>query len=75
MRIKPDLETTSLGVDIGKKVLHVGALKAAGAVIQRASFACDTLAIFFDAAPKALIGMEACPGLQWLEWPACRDGA
>ena len=41
-------------------------LNAAGAVIQRAKFSRDTLMAFFDAAPKVLIGMEACPGSQWL---------
>lgn len=66
MRTKPDPQTTAFGIDIGKKVFHVVALNAAGAVIQRAKFSRDTLMAFFDAAPKALIGMEACPGSQWL---------
>ena len=66
MRTKPDPKTTAFGIDIGKKVFHVVALNAAGAVIQRAKFSRDTLMAFFDAAPKALIGMEACPGSQWL---------
>ena len=35
-------------------------------MIQRARFARETLHSFFDVAPKALIGMEACPGSQWL---------
>ena len=29
-------------------------------------FSRDTLLAFFAAAPKALIGMEACPGAQWM---------
>jgi len=66
MRTKPIPETTAFGIDIGKKVFHVVALNAAGAVIQRAKFSRDTLMAFFDAAPKVLIGMEACPGSQWL---------
>ncbi|MFN3278996.1 MAG: hypothetical protein ACK41Y_11430 [Paracoccus hibiscisoli] len=68
MRTKPDPETTAFGIDIdiGKKVFHVVALNTAGAVIQRAKFSRDTLMTFFDAAPKALVGMEACPGSQWL---------
>lgn len=66
MRTKPINETTAFGIDIGKKVFHVVALNAAGAVIQRAKFSRDTLMGFFEAAPKALIGMEACPGSQWL---------
>jgi transposase len=66
MRTKPDPQTATFGIDIGKKVFHVVALNAAGAVIQRAKFSRDTLMAFFDAAPKALIGKEACPGSQWL---------
>lgn len=66
MRTKPDPQTAAFGIDIGKKVFHVVALNAAGSVIQRAKFSRDTLLAFFDAAPNALIGMEACPGSQWL---------
>jgi transposase len=66
MRTKPIPETAAFGIDIGKKVFHVVALNAAGAVIQRAKFSRDTLMPFFEAAPKVLIGMEACPGSQWL---------
>lgn len=66
MRYKPLPETTAFGIDIGKKVFHVVALDAAGAVMQRAKFSRDTLMAFFDTAPKTLIGMEACPGSQWL---------
>lgn len=66
MRSRPDPRTTAFGIDIGKKVFHVVALNAAGAVIQRAKFSRDTLMAFFEAAPKVLVGMEACPGSQWL---------
>lgn len=66
MPTKPIPETAAFGIDIGKKVFHVVALNAAGAVIQRAKFSRDTLMVFFEAAPKALVGMEACPGSQWL---------
>lgn len=66
MRTKPDPQTTAFGIDIGKKVFHVVALNAARAVIQRAKFSRDTLTALFDAASKALIGMEACPGSHWL---------
>ncbi len=52
--------------DIGKSVFHVMAVDRKGAVIQRSKFARDALQSFFDLAPKALIGMEACPGSQWL---------
>lgn len=66
MRTKPIPETAAFGIDIGKKVFHVVALTAAGTVIQRAKFSRDTLMAFFETAPKVLIGMEACPGSQWL---------
>ena len=66
MRTKPIPETATFGIDIGKKVFHVVALNAAGAGIQRAKFSRDTLMAFLEAAPKVLIGMEACPGSQWL---------
>jgi transposase len=66
MRIKPLPETFAYGIDIGKKVFHVVAVNREGAVIQRGKFTRETLQSFFDLAPKALSGMEACPGSQWL---------
>jgi transposase len=63
MRTKPLPETFAYG---GKKVFHVVAVNREGAVIQRVKFARETLQSFFDLAPKVLIGMEACPGSQWL---------
>lgn len=66
MRTKPIPETAAFGIDIGKKVFHVVALNASGAVIQRSKFSRDTLMSFFEVAPKVLVGMEACPGSQWL---------
>ena len=70
MRTKPLPEAFAYGIDIGKSVFHVVAVNREGAVIQRAKFARDTLQSFFDLAPKALIGMEACPGSQWLAVPS-----
>jgi hypothetical protein len=66
MRTKPIPETAAFGIDIGKKVFHVVAMNAAGSVIQRTKFSRDTLMTFFEAAPRSLIGMEACPGSQLL---------
>lgn len=66
MRTRPDPQTTAFGIDICKKVFHVVALNAAGAVIQRAKFSRDTLMTFFEVAPKVLLGMEACLGSQRL---------
>ncbi len=66
MRTKPLPDPFAYGIDIGKKAFHVVAVNHNGAVIQRAKFARETLQSFFDLAPKALIGVEACPGSQWL---------
>jgi transposase len=66
MRTKPLPEAFAYGIDIGKKVFQVVVINREGAVIQRAKFARETLQSVFDLAPKALIGMEACPGSQWL---------
>lgn len=54
------------GIDIGKTVFHVVGLNRAGAPIQKAKFRRDTLLQFFGRAEATLIGMEACPGSQWL---------
>jgi transposase len=54
------------GVDLGKNVFHVVGLDAHGAVVQRAKFRRDTLLAFFERAGHTLVGMEACPGSQWL---------
>jgi transposase len=62
MRTKPIPETAAFGIDIVKKLFLVVALNAAGAVIQRAKFSRDTQMAFFDAAPKGLVGMQACLG-------------
>lgn len=54
------------GIDIGKNVFHVVGLDRAGAPIQRATFRRDTLLQFFERAVRTTVGMEACPGSQWL---------
>lgn len=54
------------GVDLGKNVFHVVGLDDRGAVVQRAKFRRDTLLTFFERAGRCLVGMEACPGSQWL---------
>lgn len=54
------------GVDIGKNVFHVVGLDGAGAPLQRATFRRDTLLQFFERARPTIVGMEACPGSQWL---------
>jgi transposase len=54
------------GVDLGKNIFHVVGLDARGAVLQRVKFRRDTLLAFFERAKPTLVGMEACPGSQWL---------
>ena len=54
------------GIDLGKNVFHVVGLDATGVPIQRATFRRETLLQFFERATRSLVGMEACPGSQWL---------
>lgn len=65
MRYKPR-DAAVFGVDIGKNVFHLVGLDTAGAPVQRARFRRETLLQFFERAGPAIIGMEACPGSQWL---------
>ena len=54
------------GIDLGKNRFDVVGCDAKGKPIQRLKLTRWTMPTFFAAAPKALIGMEACPGAQWL---------
>lgn len=54
------------GFDIGKTVFHVVGLDAGHAPIQKTTFRRATLLQFFERASPVLVGMEACPGSQWL---------
>lgn len=54
------------GIDIGKTVFHVVGLDGRGAPIQKAKFRRETLLQFFEQARPTIVGMEACPGSQWL---------
>jgi transposase len=65
VRNKPR-DAAVFGIDIGKNVFHVVGLDGSGAPIQRASFRRDTLLQFFESAVSTIVGMEACPGSQWL---------
>ena len=65
LRNKPQ-PAAVFGVDIGKNVFHVVGADAAGAVVQKAKFRRDTLLRFFEAAERAVVAMEACPGSPWL---------
>ena len=54
------------GIDIGKNLFHVVGLDPTGAPIQKVTFRRETLLQFFERASPTLVGMEACPGSQWL---------
>ncbi len=54
------------GIDIGKNIFHVVGMDELGHPIQKVRFKRDTLLQFFERASPALIGMESCPGSQWL---------
>ena len=54
------------GIDIGKTAFHVVGLDARVTPIQKATLRRETLLQFFMRASPRLVGMEACPGSQWL---------
>jgi transposase len=54
------------GVDIGKNIFHIIGIDETGVPIQRIRVRRDTLLQFFERAKPAVVGMEACPGSQWL---------
>jgi hypothetical protein len=62
---KPSDLATTYGMDIGKNGFHLIVLDRQGA-IQRPRLSRTTVFKFFAAARPALVGMEACPGSQWL---------
>jgi transposase len=59
-------EAAVFGVDLGKNIFHVVGLDERGAVVVRTKFRRDTLLAFFKRSVRAMVGMEACPGSQWL---------
>ena len=65
MRNKPR-DADVYGVDIGKNIFHIVGVDAAGTPIQRVRCRRETLIQFFQRAAPAVVGMEACPGSQWL---------
>lgn len=65
MRNKPKGAVT-YGIDIGKNLFHVVGVDADGKPMQKVKFRRDTVLQFFECAEAATVGMEACPGSQWL---------
>src|SRR5438045_691373 len=58
--------STVYGIDLGKNLFHVVGTDATGSIVQRLKFMRETVLAFFERAEPCLIGMEACPGSQWL---------
>jgi transposase len=54
------------GIDLGKSCFHVVGTDAAGRPVSQAKLTRQSIFRYFGNAPVALIGMEACPGSQWL---------
>lgn len=54
------------GIDLGKTYFHVVGTDPTGKPIRRAKLTRSNIFEFFANAPAATIGMEACPGSQWL---------
>src|SRR5262245_61155260 len=54
------------GVDLGKTAFHIVGMDVQGRPVQRAKFSREPLLRFFAVASPAVVGMEACPGAQWL---------
>ena len=66
MRTQRPIGAAIYGIDLGKTRFDVVASDAGGKPIQRIKLTRHTILPFFEAAERALIGMEACPGAQWL---------
>ena len=59
-------EVTVYGIEIGKNTFHVVGLDGSGKPVLHSKFRRDRLLGHFANTPAALIGMESCPGSQWL---------
>jgi len=65
--MKKQLQTvTVFGIDIGKNSFHVVGLDSTGQPVVRTKFRRDGLLQYFANARTATVGMESCPGSQWL---------
>ena len=54
------------GIDIGKNTFRIVGPDSSGKPVLHGKFRRDRLLVHFANAPAALIGMESCPGSQWL---------
>ncbi len=64
---------TTIGLDIAKSFFQVHAVDAAGQVVVRRKLSRGEVLRFFEAQPKALVGIEACgTGHPWAREFAAR---
>jgi transposase len=57
---------TVYGIDLGKTYFHVVGTDPTGKPVRRAKLTRNNFFEFFANVAMAIIGMEACPGPQWL---------
>ncbi|SAL40860.1 IS110 family transposase [Caballeronia concitans] len=65
---------TRMGIDIGKFAFHVVGLDFAGKPVFRSRFTRERLIEFLARASPTVVGMEACPGSNWLARKAAACG-
>ncbi|WP_321857470.1 IS110 family RNA-guided transposase [Paraburkholderia tropica] len=63
-----------MGIDIGKSAFHVVGLDAKGKPVFKGRFTRERLLEFLARASPTIIGMEACPGSNWLARKAIGQG-
>jgi transposase len=63
-----------IGIDIGKSTFHVLGVDASGKPIFRSRFTRERLIEFLTRVSPTVIGMEACPGSNWLAREAAAAG-
>jgi len=69
-----EIKIARLGIDLGKSSFHVVGLDQAGHPVFRQKFTRDRLLIFLSRASPMIVGMEACPGSNWLARKAAAFG-
>ncbi|WP_250494992.1 IS110 family transposase [Caballeronia sp. GAWG1-1] len=63
-----------MGIDIGKSVFHVVGLDAKGKPVFKGRFNRERLLEFLARASPTIVGIEACPGSNWLARKAAAYG-
>ncbi|WP_205844611.1 hypothetical protein [Klebsiella quasipneumoniae] len=66
MKNKSIPDIVYLGIDIGKNSFHIVGLNSSGKPVFRARMTRERLIDFFSRSSSMTVGMEACPGSNWL---------